>query len=247
MNQPFQAAAESRPRILLVDDDANITTSLKLALRREPFQITCANSGAQALELLGKELFDVVVSDERMPGMQGSELLALVRAKHPDVIRIILSGQASVEAAIRAINAAEIYRFLIKPHPPEELALTIWEALRVRGQRRGFEQWRAEQAGNRAALEANFERALGELWIEFEPIMWSDPPALFGYEAQVKVDVRELVGRDGLFAAATELGRVVELCRKIRDLVARRIPETAPKAAIFLDLHPDELSDPMLL
>jgi EAL domain-containing protein (putative c-di-GMP-specific phosphodiesterase class I)/ActR/RegA family two-component response regulator len=247
MTQLGQPASDARPRILLVDDDVNITTSMKLALRREPFQIACANSGAQALELLGKEQFDVVVSDERMPGMQGSELLAVVRAKHPEVIRIILSGQASVEAAIRAINSAEIYRFLIKPHPPEELALTIWEALRVRSERRGFEQWRAAQAGNRAALEAGFDRALAQLSIEFEPIMWSDPPALFGYEAKVKVEVRELNERGALFAAATELGRVLPLCRKIRELVALRIPDAPPKAAIFLELHPEELSDPTLL
>ncbi len=72
---------------------------------------------------------DVVVSDERMPGMSGSQFLAEVRKKYPNTIRMILSGQADLEAAVRAINEGEVYRFLLKPCNPADLRITIRQAL----------------------------------------------------------------------------------------------------------------------
>jgi DNA-binding NtrC family response regulator len=82
-----------------------------------------------ALELLASEPVDVVVSDERMPGMSGSEFLGLVRRKYPQTVRIILTGHASLEAAIRSINEGEIYRFFTKPCNIFDLAITIRHAL----------------------------------------------------------------------------------------------------------------------
>jgi len=75
---------------------------------------------------------DVVVSDEQMPNMAGSELLGIVRQRHPRTIRILLTGQASLAAAIRAINEGEVYRFLTKPCSPADLAVTIQRALQLR-------------------------------------------------------------------------------------------------------------------
>jgi len=72
------------------------------------------------------------VSDEQMPGMSGSVFLGLVREKYPDTIRIILTGQASLDAAIRAINEGEVYRFLTKPCNPVDLSFTIHNALQMK-------------------------------------------------------------------------------------------------------------------
>ena len=72
---------------------------------------------------------DVVVSDENMPGMTGSEFLAVVYEKYPDTIRIILTGHASLDVAIRAINEGQIYRFFTKPWNDADLAITIRQAL----------------------------------------------------------------------------------------------------------------------
>ena len=72
---------------------------------------------------------DVVVSDERMPGMTGSQFLTEVRKQWPNTIRMILSGQADLEAAVRAINEGEVYRFLLKPCHPKELQMTILQGL----------------------------------------------------------------------------------------------------------------------
>jgi two-component system, probable response regulator PhcQ len=115
--------------VLLVDDEPHVLDALKRALRREPFQCLSATSGAAAQELLAHHPVDVIISDEQMPGMSGSVLLSLVRKQFPQAIRIILSGQATLEAAVRAINEGEVYRFFLKPCDPANLASTIHQAL----------------------------------------------------------------------------------------------------------------------
>ena len=115
--------------ILLVDDEPNVTEAMKRSLRREPFEFLTATSGKAALDILATRPVDVIVSDEQMPGMPGSELLTLVRRNYPRTIRMILSGQASLEAAVRAINEGEVHRFFIKPCNPVDLILSIRQAL----------------------------------------------------------------------------------------------------------------------
>jgi DNA-binding NtrC family response regulator len=121
-----------KPTILFVDDEFRVTESLRLAMRKEPYEIVTAASAAAALELLSHQEVDVVVSDERMPGMSGTEFLAEVRRSFPRTVRIILTGQASLESAIRAINDGEVFRFLTKPCHPAELSITVRQALQLR-------------------------------------------------------------------------------------------------------------------
>jgi DNA-binding NtrC family response regulator len=126
------ATAAHTATLLLVDDEPNVTDALKRALRREPYEILTATSGAEALELLGRRHVDVVISDEQMPVMSGSVFLSGVRKQFPHTIRMVLSGQASLEAAVRAINEGEVYRFFLKPCNPTDLAITIRQALEHR-------------------------------------------------------------------------------------------------------------------
>jgi two-component system probable response regulator PhcQ len=121
--------AISAPTILLVDDEVNITDALKRSFRREPYNFVTAISADAAQQILAQQHVDVVVSDEQMPGMSGSEFLSKVRAQYPHTIRMILSGQASLEAAVRAINEGEVYRFFLKPCNPTDLLFTIQQAL----------------------------------------------------------------------------------------------------------------------
>jgi EAL domain-containing protein (putative c-di-GMP-specific phosphodiesterase class I)/AmiR/NasT family two-component response regulator len=243
---PETAAAP--PRVLLVDDDEQITRSLELALRKERMTITRVASGAEALERMAREAFDVVVSDERMPAMSGSELLAVVRERHPAVMRIILSGQASLEAAVAAINGAEIHRFLLKPCPAAELAVTIRDLLRARDERRGLDDWRARQRSlHRGELEQRFERALARSWTEFQPILRAGDGALFGYEALARCGEPGFARPVELFAAAGELERSIELGRHLRADVARRIHEAPPQAVFLVNVDPEQLADAALL
>ena len=116
-------------QVLIVDDESIITDMLKDVLSSEPYRILSAGSAEDALDILAHEQIDVLISDERMPGMSGSEFLAFARHKYPETIRMILTGHASLEGAIRAINEGEIYRFFTKPCNVFDLAITIRQAL----------------------------------------------------------------------------------------------------------------------
>ena len=118
-----------QPKILIVDDQPLVLTTLEKILNIGPYMIYSAQSGSEALGILEKVSVDLVISDERMPGMAGSQLLAAVRQRYPKTVRILLTGYASLTTAIRAINEGEIFRFLTKPIKSQELHTVIQEAL----------------------------------------------------------------------------------------------------------------------
>lgn len=119
---------ENNP-ILIVDDEPHVISSLTRSLDEEPFQISGSHGGKEALQLMQTQRFKVVISDERMPGMDGAEFLSLVKELHPETVRIMLTGHASVEATMRAVNSGEIYRFFTKPWNDTELKLALRSAL----------------------------------------------------------------------------------------------------------------------
>jgi CheY-like chemotaxis protein len=116
-------------KILLVDDDENILDGYRRSLNRE-FQIETARGGQEALDLVAeKGPFAVVVSDMRMPGMDGIQLLTAFKSQWPDTIRVMLTGNADKDTAIHAINEGNIFRFLNKPCDKEAMAKTLTAAL----------------------------------------------------------------------------------------------------------------------
>jgi two-component system, probable response regulator PhcQ len=116
--------------VLFVDDEPQVLRGFRDALRKEAYDILTVGSAALALGVLSRAHVDIVVSDERMPVMSGAELLERVGREYPRVVRIMLTGQASLEASIRAIKGG-IYRFLTKPIEPSELRRVIAAALIV--------------------------------------------------------------------------------------------------------------------
>jgi len=124
------------PLVLIVDDDEQIRRLVGLALAQEPYRLTVVASPVDALAIMGREPVDVVVSDEKMPVMSGTDFLTRVRQHFPDTIRILFTGHATVEAAIKAINEGGIYRLLTKPCNIADLAVTIRQALEVKALKR---------------------------------------------------------------------------------------------------------------
>lgn len=116
-------------RILIVDDEVNVCRALRRTLSREGYRIETFTNPLEALERLRQASFDVVVSDQLMPGLTGLELLKRVRDRHSDVARILLTGHADMQTAIAAINEGELYRFLTKPWDDLELKVFITLAL----------------------------------------------------------------------------------------------------------------------
>ncbi len=115
--------------ILLVDDEELVLSALTRALIDEPYQVVCAKSGEEALTLMETTPFKVIVSDEQMIGMQGSDLLVKVKELYPHTQRILLTGRATVETALKAVNEGEIFRFFTKPWDEDELKTTIRSAI----------------------------------------------------------------------------------------------------------------------
>lgn len=121
-----------KPRtILLVDDEANITSALKRTLRRDGYNILTANSGAEGLNLLATHEVGVIISDQRMPQMTGVDFLRKVKALYPKTFRMVLSGYTELESVTSAINEGAIYKFLTKPWDDEQLRDNIREAFQL--------------------------------------------------------------------------------------------------------------------
>lgn len=119
----------SEKAVLFVDDEASILASLKRLLRKEPYTVHTAESGAKGLELLESTAVQLVVSDQRMPEMNGTQFLHEVKQRYPDTLRIVLSGYAEAAAIVDAINEGEVYRFIGKPWNEDDLRSTIRQAL----------------------------------------------------------------------------------------------------------------------
>jgi len=114
--------------LLLVDDEENILSALKRLLRKEGYHILTANGGEAGLELLANQAVDVIISDQRMPGMTGVEFLRRAKVLYPQTIRIVLSGYTELQAVTSAINEGAIYKFLTKPWDDDQLRAQIAEA-----------------------------------------------------------------------------------------------------------------------
>lgn len=119
MNDSTNAA-----RLLFVDDERRVLTSMRAMFRRD-YDVFLAGSGEEALEVLERQAIDVIVSDQRMPGMTGVDVLKVFRDRAPGAMRVLLTGYADQDAITASINEGEVFRFLTKPCAPDLLRETI--------------------------------------------------------------------------------------------------------------------------
>jgi response regulator RpfG family c-di-GMP phosphodiesterase len=115
--------------LLFVDDEENILSSLKRLFRPHGYAVLTATSGERGLELLGQHPVDLVISDMRMPEMDGAQFLERVRRDWPDTVRILLTGYADISSTVAAINRGEIYRYISKPWEDNDVVLVVKQAL----------------------------------------------------------------------------------------------------------------------
>ncbi len=134
-SDPSRAQAKT---VLLVDDEHELLEGYKQTLRAQPYRVVSAQSAPEALKILDRQQIDVAVVDQQMPKMTGTQLLSRLRHQCPNLVRIMLTGQATLATATGAINEGGVFRFLEKPCPPEKLRETIGAALAHQNQLSAF-------------------------------------------------------------------------------------------------------------
>ena len=122
--QPTTSSMPAKHRLLYVDDDQDNLLAFRSVFRRN-YDVTTATSGAEALEILEQKSFPLVISDQRMPNMSGAELFAIMEAKYPESLRMIMTGYSDLQAIIDAINEGKIYYYISKPWVADELKIVI--------------------------------------------------------------------------------------------------------------------------
>lgn len=122
--------SDSRIKILYIDDEENNLNSFKAAFRRE-YDVTTAISGMAAKELLKNQQFEIIITDQRMPGMTGVEFLSSIIPDYPEPIRMLLTGYADIQAVIDAINKGQIYQYITKPWDEQQMRVIINNAYEI--------------------------------------------------------------------------------------------------------------------
>lgn len=120
-----------KPRILVVDDEESIREFLEIMLKKEGYEVTCAEDGARAIDLLSKKSFDMVISDLQMPNVTGIELLKHVKDNYPDLVFMMITAFGTTESAVEAMKMGA-YDYLTKPFKLDEVRLNIQNALRAK-------------------------------------------------------------------------------------------------------------------
>lgn len=206
--------------LLLVDDEANILSSLKRLFRPSGYRILTAESGAAGLEIMAREAVDLVISDMRMPEMNGAQFLEQVRQKWPDAVRILLTGYADIGSTIEAINKGQIYRYISKPWEDNDITITVRQAL----ERRALEHEKARleeltyiQNEELKDLNANLEEKVKARTEEVRKAMASLNAAhedlKKGFITSIRIFSNLIEMREGKMAGHSR--RVAELSRNI--------------------------------
>ncbi|MFC1543207.1 HD domain-containing phosphohydrolase [Candidatus Neomarinimicrobiota bacterium] len=196
-------------KVLFVDDEPHVLASYERQLRGS-YNIETALGGDQALVRINEsEPFAVIISDQKMPKMDGIELLTRVHEIAPDTVRVMLTGHADLETAIEAVNCGYIFRFLTKPCPPEALALAV-EA--------GIEQHKLILAGRELHTLMKLKNAMEGIILGFSTIVETRDPYTAGHQERVTrlaVAIAGVMGLDEDQTAALRLAAMVHDIGKI--------------------------------
>jgi EAL domain-containing protein (putative c-di-GMP-specific phosphodiesterase class I) len=236
----------TRQRVLLVDDEDGIRRALGRLLTAHGFDVVPASGVAAARAELDRQVPEIVLTDLRLGDGTGLAVQEAARRLDPDLPVIFMTGADDQRAAVNALEGGAV-RYLSKPVRTDEIVAAIRAALRLRGMaRRGasgsWPQLRAADQG-RAHLDAAFDG----LYMVFQPIASWTMRRVVAYEALVRSSHPALGRPDKLIAAAERAGRIPELGRRIRRLVAGQVASLPADVDIYVNVHADELLDPELI
>jgi EAL domain-containing protein (putative c-di-GMP-specific phosphodiesterase class I)/CheY-like chemotaxis protein len=241
----------AQERILVVDDEPALRSIASEVLSGAGYLVSACSNGHEALETLQRATYDAVLSDVRMPDMDGLGLLRAVRERDLDVPVVLWTGGPSVETAAEAVEYGAL-QYLIKPVPSEKLLEAVSRAVKLGSLARlkrealratGFDQL----VGDRAGLEAAFGRAMNAVSMAYQPIVRAADGRLYAHEALLRTAEPLFPNPPALLNAAERLGRLPDLGAAIRGSVAEGLASGALPGEVFVNLHPHDLADPRLL
>jgi len=195
LNETAPRDGEDGFTLLFVDDEDNVLNALRRIFIDENYTILTANSAQKALDIFEREKIHLIVSDHRMPGMTGAELLKIVREKHPETIRIMLTGYADVNSIMGAVKDGAVYKFITKPWNDEDLRLTVSLALQqymLMTENRKLKELARQQQGKIKSFAGLFEQnrgMLGEILVKAGLVSGQDIE-----QAQQQKDKNEFLG-----------------------------------------------------
>lgn len=242
----------SNGTVLIVDDDPGIRRTFTRVLKGAGYQVLSAPTADAALAEIGNiRGLDTILTDLQMPGMDGVEFLRRARRMDEDIPLIVVTGNPSIESAIAAIEQGG-FRYLLKPVTADALLEAVRSATAMcrlaRLKRRAIDLLGKEAEGvDRVKLSAQFDQAMTELWVAFQPIVDFANGTVFGYEALVRSKSGVFKDPGALFDAAERLGRVHEIGRSVRRMVASASADAPPHVLFFVNVHPADLADQELL
>jgi response regulator RpfG family c-di-GMP phosphodiesterase len=224
-------ADAQRPKILLVDDEKSILDSLYRFCRQRKWEAFRASDGAEALKLLDTQAVDIIISDMRMPNMDGAEFLTKAREKSPDSVRILLTGYADMQAVINAVNKAKIFNYLNKPWDDNMLESVVNSALDFKEKEdqrlrlvREVEEKNNELASLNDSLEEKVSQRTKNLQIAIEEVQQSNK--------KINNNFRE---------ALTLITSVIEMQDGSKSNYTEMVAKASADIAHALDLSPKEI------
>lgn len=251
---PMPTEAEAKQStVLCVDDEPNILSSLRRLFRAKGYRVLVAESGAAGLRVLATEAVDLVISDMRMPEMDGAHFLELVRARWPDTIRILLTGYADVSSIIEAINRGEIYRYIAKPWDDNDMLLVVRDALErkvLENEKLRLEELTQRQNDELKALNASLEGKVRERTADLnkanDSLLGANEKLKTSFLTSIKVFSNLIEMRGGHLSGHSR--RVADLARKIAAKmgVEGKALQEIFIAGLMIDIGKIGFSDEML-
>jgi len=248
--RPKRTATEKKS-VLVVDDEPAFARLMRRVLEGTGYDAIVTHNGNEAIDAMMRRRFDVIVSDIEMPGMTGVDLLSLVRVYDLDVPVLFVTGAATVETAMDAISLGAL-QYLVKPISSEVLIGAVDRAVRLHGMAKGKREAlkimgrNCTEAGDRAGLKLQFDRAMASLSMAFQPVADTLRRRIFGYEALMRSDETSLPHPGAILNAAERLGCIDEVGRRVRALSAAAFGEAPSDTVLFVNVLASDLLDPEL-
>ncbi|RFC34042.1 MAG: Response regulator c-di-GMP phosphodiesterase RpfG family [Candidatus Nitrotoga sp. SPKER] len=230
------AVAKASATLLCVDDEQNILFALCRLFRSDGYRVLTATSGDAGIKLLESEQVDLVISDMRMPEMDGARFLEMVRSRWPDTLRILLTGHADITSTIEAINQGQIFRYISKPWDDQDMRLIVRHALehkQLEHDKRRLEALTQRQNEElrelNASLEARVEARTAELRLTHDALAAVNEKLKTSFLTSIKV-----------------FSNLIEVTEGSRSGHSRRVADLARRIAVKIGLDRAATQDVML-